>query len=243
MEDIIPDFLKKASVVCTMNDLVDIKDYTKRLTDELKAEFGDRLLYIGLQGSYLRGEATPDSDIDIMLVLDEIHAADLSIYRRILEELGEYDRACGFVCGKEELLNWFLEEICHVIHTTSDIYGKLNEIVPDYNKNDIADYIKMCVGNLYHMLCHRRIHSELEKNVNKVPLAKRDVFFILQNLYYLEENNFISKKSEVASAVKGIDLQVWECFSKDITPENIDQNLDLLLNWCKDVLKRTSGYK
>ena len=45
MEDIIPDFLKKASVVCTMNNLVDIKDYTKRLTDELKAEFGDRLLY------------------------------------------------------------------------------------------------------------------------------------------------------------------------------------------------------
>lgn len=101
-EYFIPYFLKKSSVVCTMNNLVDIKDYTKRLTDELKAEFGDRLLYIGLQGSYLRGEATPDSDIDIMLVLDEIHAADLSIYRRILEELGEYDRACGFVCGNEK---------------------------------------------------------------------------------------------------------------------------------------------
>lgn len=35
-------------MVYTMNNLVDIKDYTKRLTDELKAEVGDRLLYIGL---------------------------------------------------------------------------------------------------------------------------------------------------------------------------------------------------
>ena len=225
-----------------MNNLVDINDYTNRLTKELKTKFGDRLLYVGLQGSYLRGEATPESDIDIMLVLDEIHAKDLSVYRQILEGLGEYDRACGFVCGRDELLNWFPQEICHVLHTTSDIYGKLSDIVPDYSKKDIADYIKMSVGNLYHMLCHRRIHSEMEKNVNKLPLAKRDIFFILQNLYYLEENNFIEKKSEVASVVKGIDLQVWECLSEEVTYENVDQSLDLLLNWCSDVLKRTSGY-
>ena len=95
---------------------------------------------------------------------------------------------------------------------------------------------------MYHMLCHRRTRSEPEKSVNKLPLAKRDVFFILQNLYYLEESNFISKKSEVASVVKGADLQVWECFSNDITSENTDQNPDLQLNWFKDVLTRTSGY-
>ena len=28
-----------------------------------------------------------------------------------------------------------------------------------------------------------------------------------------------------------------------LTYENIDQKIDLLLDWCKDVLKRTSGYK
>lgn len=33
-----------------MNNLVDIKDYTKRLTEELKMKFGKRLLYVGLQG-------------------------------------------------------------------------------------------------------------------------------------------------------------------------------------------------
>ncbi len=42
---------------------------------------------------------------------------------------------------------------------------------------------------------------------------------------------------------KGIDLQVWEYFSENITYENMDHKLDLLLDWCKDVLKRTSGYK
>ncbi len=225
-----------------MGNLVDIDAYTKKLTKELKVEFGDRLVYVGLQGSYLRGEATPESDIDIMLVLDEIHAEDLNAYRQILEGLGEYERACGFVCGRDELQHWFPEEICHLLHTTSDIYGKLSDIVPEYSKKEVADYIKMSVGNLYHMLCHRRIHSEMEKSVRKMPMAKRDIFFILQNLYYLEENDFIGKKSEVASKVKGIDLKVWECLSKEITDENVDQNLDLLLDWCSNVLKRTSGY-
>ena len=31
-----------------MNSLIDIDDYTKRLTVELKKKFGDRLLYVGL---------------------------------------------------------------------------------------------------------------------------------------------------------------------------------------------------
>ena len=225
-----------------MNKVIDINEYTEKLTNELKLKFGDRLLYVGLQGSYLRGEATPESDIDIMLVFDEVHAEDLSAYRQILTELGEYERACGFVCGMDELKNWFPEEICHLLHTTSDVYGKLSEIAPAYSKKDVADYIKMSVGNLYHMLCHRRIHSEMEKNVYKLPLAKRDIFFILQNLYYLEEEDFIEKKADVSSKVKGLDLEVWECLSKDITIENLDSNLDLLLSWCRDVLKRTSGY-
>ena len=225
-----------------MNNLVDIEDYTKRLTEELKMKFGKRLLYVGLQGSYLRGEATPESDIDIMLVFDEVHAEDIIAYRQILTELGEYERACGFVCGRDELQNWFPEEICHLLHTTSDVYEKLSEIAPAYSKKDVADYIKMSVGNLYHMLCHRRIHSDMEKNVYKLPLAKRDIFFILQNLYYLEKEDFIEKKADVYSKVKGLDLEVWEGLSKDITIENLDSNLDLLLSWCRDVLKRTSGY-
>ena len=35
-----------------------IEEYIEKLTDKLKGAFGERLLYIGLQGSYLRGEAT-----------------------------------------------------------------------------------------------------------------------------------------------------------------------------------------
>ena len=63
------------------------EDYLARLTARLTEAFGARLIYVGLQGSYLRGEAGPDSDIDAMVVLDRLTPADLDAYRRIIHTL------------------------------------------------------------------------------------------------------------------------------------------------------------
>ena len=49
-----------------------IDEYINELIATLKDAFGERLVYIGLQGSYLRGEETKSSDIDIMAVIDNI---------------------------------------------------------------------------------------------------------------------------------------------------------------------------
>ena len=52
--------------------MIRIEEYIDGLTDILADAFGERLVYIGLQGSYLRNEATENSDIDIMAVIDDI---------------------------------------------------------------------------------------------------------------------------------------------------------------------------
>ena len=46
--------------------MIDVQIYMSELTTYLEAAFGERLLYVGLQGSYLRGEATEESDIDAL---------------------------------------------------------------------------------------------------------------------------------------------------------------------------------
>ena len=43
-----------------------IDNYMENLISRCKEAFGNRLVYVGLQGSYLRGEATENSDIDVM---------------------------------------------------------------------------------------------------------------------------------------------------------------------------------
>lgn len=56
---------------------MDIGAWMERAIGALKAEFGDRLLVVGLQGSMRRGEAAPTSDIDILIVLETLSANDL----------------------------------------------------------------------------------------------------------------------------------------------------------------------
>ena len=67
---------------------MDIQAYLNRLLGGLTETFGEHLLYVGLQGSYLRGEATETSDVDIMVIFDEINAATLDAYRNLLISVG-----------------------------------------------------------------------------------------------------------------------------------------------------------
>jgi len=72
-----------------------IEDYIDSLTLKLLNSFGERLTYIGLQGSYLRNEATSDRNIDIMAVIDKTHKSPLAGYPRIVRFHFKRDFLCG----------------------------------------------------------------------------------------------------------------------------------------------------
>jgi len=74
------------------------------LKKKLTETFGDRVWFVGLQGSYARGEATETSDIDIVVILDELSASDIQIYNAMLEMLSHRELICGFLAGK--YLSW-----------------------------------------------------------------------------------------------------------------------------------------
>ena len=86
--------------------MVDLQAYLQALITALRRAYGERLVYVGLQGSYLRGEAGEDSDVDVMTVIEALSPSDLRRYRALLETLGIRDKACGFLCGRDELRHW-----------------------------------------------------------------------------------------------------------------------------------------
>ena len=59
-----------------------IYNWLEKYVHEVVSTFGYRIWFIGVQGSYARGEATEESDIDVVLILDTLLPADLRIYRR-----------------------------------------------------------------------------------------------------------------------------------------------------------------
>ena len=219
--------------------MIDIDKYIAQLIVLLKNQFQSRLLYVGLQGSYLRGEATEDSDIDIMVVIDELCVADLECYRTIIQSTEYASKACGFICSKSDLANWNPMEICHILHTTKDYYGMLTELTPSYTKLDVQNFVRLNLNNLYHEICHRFIHAETQKNIDALPHTYKSVFFILQNLYYLRHGKYIATKAELLSLLEGKDHDVLECSIQLSKEHHHDFRIcfDLLFTWCQKTLQ------
>ena len=217
-----------------------IDEYISKLTETLKDVFGERLVYIGLQGSYLRNEETGNSDIDIMAVIDDISVEDLKTYQKALVSIGNYDKSCGFICGKTDLEHWNPLEICHLLNTTKDYYGELKNLVPAYTIEDERNYVKFSLNNLYHEICHRYIHADRDYNISKLPMTYKSVFFIMQHLYYLSSGNFISTKRELLGCVQDEDRAVLELSIslQNYSDYDFDRAFAVLFNWCQNALSR-----
>lgn len=219
--------------------MVDIDIYISKLTARLQEAFGKRLVYLGLQGSYLRGEATPDSDIDIMAVIDGLSLEDLKLYKQVIIQIGNYDRSCGFICGLDELAGWNPLESCQLIHTTKDIIGRLSELVPAYTRQDEINYIKLSAGNLYHLLCHRFIHTDLENSIRKLPHMLKPVFFIMQNQHYIQTGSFLSAKRELLCELDGEDKKLLETLISisNSSDYDFDAVFEALLSFCRRAMQ------
>ena len=217
--------------------ILDLDSYINSLISNCRAVFGARLLYVGLQGSYLRGEANENSDIDVMVILDRLWIQDMDRYREILNMIGFYEKSCGFICGQGELLRWNPLELCQLRHTTKDLFGVLTDYLPSATREDEVNYVKLSLGNLYHKLCHRYIHADRERNAAAFRGTCKGVFFLMQNLHYLESGRFILTKEALKEAVSAEDRQVLELAE---LPDgfDFDRAFSVLFAWCQSAFPR-----
>lgn len=221
--------------------MIQTEEYLGILKTRLEEKFGKRLVYIGLQGSYLRGEADENSDFDVMLVIDELSGDDLDAYRDILQSLGYFDISCGFVCGREDLAGWNPLEACHVLNTTKDIFGCLKSLLPDWTRQNVIDFVKLSVGNTFHELCHRRVHGRHENTVEALPGIYKGVFFILQNIHWLRTGEFVNSKAGLVEKLNGSDREVLDAAVtlKNAEEYDFEYYYNLIFSWCKAKLSES----
>ena len=93
--------------------MIEINTWLDTFLQTLNQTFPDRILFVGLQGSYGRAEATETSDIDIVVILDELSAPDLQTYGAMIcfDQTGKYYR------HQKELLRVAGPEECAILHT------------------------------------------------------------------------------------------------------------------------------
>lgn len=217
-----------------------VEEYLHNLIASMKNVFGDRLLYVGLQGSYLRKEATENSDIDIMVILNTLSVQDLDSYRDIITQMEHSEKSCGFICGMDEFSKWNPLELCHIVHSTKDYYGRLSLLTPEYCEEDIVNFIKLSLGNMYHEMCHRYLHADRMKNYRNLPMTYKNAFFVLQNIYYLKTGVFCLTKKELFYILDEADKEIMEMSLKINSNEiyDFEQAFEKLFLWCQKTLTK-----
>lgn len=220
-------------------NMFDVEKYLQNLIDECKNAFAERLLYVGLQGSYMREEATEKSDIDVMIILEDFSVDDMDLYRNLLKRIGNDEKACGFICGREEMIRWNPLEVFQLRHTTKDLFGALKDFLPSAKREDEINYVKLSLGNMYHELCHRYIHADRERNIAAFRGICKNAFFLIQNLHFLENGSFVVRKGELKKQVSEEDRVILE-LSELPVDYDYDTAFRLMFCWCRSAFERTS---
>ena len=183
--------------------MVNIYTWMEAFSHKLKETFGPRLLFLGIQGSYGRGEATEDSDIDVVCVLDKADLADLEAYRALVRQMSEGEKACGFLCGAEELKSWPPYDLCSVVRDTRPVWGSWDALLPPLSREDLAQGVAIGASGLYHAAVHTYLYGEKEGWSTFLGEAHKSAFFVLRDCHELRTGKQVRTKGELLPLLEG----------------------------------------
>ena len=211
--------------------MVDIKSWVLEFTNRVEQIFSDRVWFIGLQGSYGRGEATETSDIDVVVILDELRINDLKVYRDMLDTLSNRELVCGFISGKGELLNWEASDLFQFYYDTTPIKGTLDCLLEKIDRQAIKRAIKIGACNIYHACVHNFVHK---KSDDILRALYKSAVFVLQAIWFYETDKYIKSKAELHNAIDPPSAVLTTALNlKNGADVKFEDMSVLLINWAK----------
>lgn len=215
------------------------KEWLKNFVEEIKKGFGNRIEFIGLQGSHGRGEASQESDIDIVIILDKVEIEDLKKYDEIVSKMEDSEKICGFISGREELNSWEKADVFQFYYDTEPLVGNIDFLLPTIKKSDIRRAILVGSCNIYHMCGHNILH---EKDLEILFSLYKAASFVLQAKYYYETGRYIKKKADLLPKLSEEDRKILKIYMEIKKIENISEEGFLnysaeLFNWSSSLIK------
>ena len=212
--------------------MLDINAWIQNFLQTLNNTFGARVWFVGLQGSYGRGEATENSDIDVVVILDELSASDIKTYNAMLDSLSHRELICGFLSGKDDLMNWEPSDLFQFCHDTAPIKGSLDEVMAVIDESAVNRAIKIGVCNIFHGCVHNMLH---EKSEDILRGLYKSASFVVQAIVFKETGNYIKHQKDVLKVVSYDERVIIETFMNLKNGGTVDFSLmsETLFDWAK----------
>lgn len=218
--------------------MIDINNWINTFLCALDNKFGDRVWFVGLQGSYGRGEATETSGLDIVVILDELSAADIQSYNAMLDTLTHRELICGFLSGKNEILNWDASDLFQFYHDTQAIKGSLDELLPRIDNAAVKRAIKIGVCNIFHACVHNMLH---EKSDDILRGLYKSASFVVQAIIFQETGNYILHQKDLLQLSSPDEQIIVDTALRLKNGESVDFSpmSDTLFDWSKGWISGT----
>ena len=212
--------------------MIDITAWMKNFLQALNETFANRVWFVGLQGSYGRGEATETSDIDIVVILDKLSAMDIQTYNAMLDILSNRELICGFLSGKDDIMHWEPSDLFQFCHDTTPIQGSLDAVLTVVDESAVNRAIKIGVCNIYHGCVHNMLH---EKSEDILRGLYKSASFVVQAIAFRQTGNYISQQKELLQVISSDEQVIVETFMNLKNGGIIDFNLmsEILFTWSK----------
>ena len=208
------------------------KKWMNTFLNAVNATFTNRIWFAGLQGSYGRGEATETSDIDVVIILDQLSATDIQAYNAMLDGLPYRELICGFLSGKDELLNWESSDLFQFYYDTTPIKGSLDELLAVIDEASIDRAIKIGACNIYHGCVHNMLH---EKSDDILRELYKSASFVVQAIAFRQTGKYLKQQKELLRVVSSDECGIIETFLSLKSGGKVDFYLmsEALFAWSK----------
>jgi len=212
--------------------MIDITAWMKNFLQALNETFANRVWFVGLQGSYGRGEATETSDIDIVVILDKLSAMDIQTYNAMLDTLSNRELICGFLSGKDDIMHWEPSDLFQFCHDTTPIKGSLDEVMAVIDESAVNRAIKIGACNIFHGCVHNMLH---EKSEDILRGLYKSASFVVQAIVFKQTGNYFKHQEELLQVISSDEQVIVETFMNLKNGGIIDFNLmsEILFTWSK----------
>ena len=212
--------------------MIEITAWINLFLQKLEETFGERVWFVGLQGSYSRGEATEKSDIDMVVILDEVTVSDVQNYNTMLDSLPHRELICGFLSGKKELLNWEPSDLFQFYYDTKAIKGSLDELLARVDDEAVDRAIKIGACNIYHGCVHNMLYEKSEEILRGLY---KSASFVVQAICFKQTGRYVCQQKKLLQIVEPDEQVIVHTFlelkSGGLT--NFQKMSETLFEWSK----------
>ena len=219
--------------------MIDITTWMQNFLQTLNKTFANRVWFVGLQGSFARGEATETSDIDIVVILDELSAMDIRTYNAMLDTLSNRELICGFLSGKDDIMNWEPSDLFQFCHDTTPIKGSLDDVLAVVDESAVNRAIKIGACNIFHGCVHNMLHEKSEDILRRLY---KSASFIVQAIVFKQTGSYIKHQEELLAVATPNEQTIINTFFSLKNGGTVDfiSMSDALFAWVKQWISENS---